>query len=223
MMTETPLPAGAAQRLALVKMPAQIAVLPRDHRGYPVPKFVLFIDGKPDFRIMDHGYLEHCIKHKTCWICAGRLGRGLTFALGPMCSINRVNSEPPCHLDCARYAVQVCPFLAIPPMRRISHNMPEHSKSAGIMIPRNPGVVGLWRCTHYKVARYPDGGVLFDIGEPSAVEWWREGRAAHRAEVLESIASGLPQLAAMAVEEGPASVADLQARHRAAMAWLPAS
>src|SRR4030095_12652609 len=81
------------------KMPSRMAKLPRDARGYPVPRFVSWYDGKPDFRIADTRYLEHCFRARTCWLCGELLGRYLAFVIGPMCAVNRTTAEPPCHRD----------------------------------------------------------------------------------------------------------------------------
>ena len=188
---------GARERLASVPMPARIAALARDHRGYPIPRFIdrkADQDGKPDFRIMNGEYLVRCVKNKLCWICGDVLGRNMTFPIGPMCAINRNTAEPPSHLECCRYSVKVCPFLSIPEMRRIGHNMPDNVWVSGEMIPRNPGAVCLWTVRQYKTWKPAPGELLFDIGEPDAVEWWCRGREATRAEVDASIESGLPLL-----------------------------
>jgi hypothetical protein len=42
-------------------MPARFARLPADERGYPVPKFVEWIDGKPDFRCVDSRWLTKTV------------------------------------------------------------------------------------------------------------------------------------------------------------------
>jgi len=188
------------ERLAQVPMPARIAGLPREHRGYPVPVFVQWRDGKPDFRVMRPDYLVHCVKHKVCWICGGPLGRNMTFPIGPMCMINRTSAEPPSHLECAEYSAKVCPFLAIPSMRRLPTKDIKLEVS-GQMIPRNPGVIGLWTVREYKTWRPPNGGLLFDIGEPTHVEWYCQGRVATRAEVAESIRTGMPSLVEMAKQD----------------------
>ena len=69
--------------------PDRIKRLPVDHRGFPVPYFVVWIDGKPDFRLVMPGRLGECFKNKICWICGEPLGRFLAFAIGPMCVFNR--------------------------------------------------------------------------------------------------------------------------------------
>jgi hypothetical protein len=212
--------AGARERIAAVPMPDRIRALPVDARGYPVPKFVEYRDGVPDFRIMDSRHLVSCVQRKICWVCGQPLGRNMSFAVGPMCIVNRTSAEPPSHLECVRYSAKVCPFLAIPAMRRIEHGLPEGHTQAGIGIKRNPGVICLWTVRAYKV--WKSGGVLFDIGEPDSVEWWARGRAATREEVEASITSGMPILQKMADEEGPGAQAELTRLYRRALPHLPA-
>lgn len=222
-MSETlDLPAGARERIAAVPMPARIARLIRDARGYPVPRFVLWRDGQPDFRIMDTDHLMACFTRDICWVCGDPMGRYKTFVVGPMCIINRTSAEPPSHLECGRYSAQVCPFLAIPAMRRIEAGMPDGVTQPGIGIKRNPGVVCLWTTRGYRIWQPPGGGVLFEIGEPTSVEWWSRGRTAQRAEVEASIETGLPLLENVARDEGPAALAELAAMHTKAMGYLPA-
>lgn len=227
-MSETVLPRGARERLAAVTMPSRIATLPRDKRGYPIPAFIDRkadkADGEPDFRIMNPHFLGRCVKQRRCWICGQILGRYQTFTIGPMCAVNRNTAEPPGHLDCAIYSARVCPFLSNPDMRRIDHNMPD-TQGAGIMIPRNPGVTCLWTTTRYRVWQQKSGGVLFDIGEPTGVQWWAHGRPATRAEIEASINSGMPLLRAQA-EMDPRkdeALEELQRYFVRAQQYLPAA
>ena len=220
----TDLPRGARERLTAVPMPPRIAALKRDRRGYPVPRFIdrkADIDGEPDFRIMDHAYLIRCIKHKICWICGERLGRYMTFPIGPMCAINRTIAEPPSHLECCHYAAKVCPFLAVPEMRRQQHNLPTNPWVSGELIKRNPGAICLWTVEKYRTWRPAPGELLFDIGEPHSVEWWSQGRTATRAEVDASIESGLPLLEDVARQQ-PGAMEALAECIRRAQPWLPA-
>src|SRR5690242_16765548 len=81
------------------------------HRGYPVPWFVADVDGVPDFRIVDARKFKPALEQRLCWLCGKPLGAYLAFPIGPMCAVNRVNSEPPSHRECAQWALQACPFL----------------------------------------------------------------------------------------------------------------
>lgn len=219
--------AGAATRLSSVEMPPRIAHLKRDRRGYPIPRFIdraADINGEPDFRIMNGAYLAECVKRKKCWICGEPLGRYMTFPIGPMCAINRIIAEPPSHLDCCRYSAKICPFLAVPAMRRIERNKPEGTWVSGEMISRNPGVICLWTVEQYKTWKPAPGEILFDIGEPSSVEWWSQGRHATRAEVDASIAGGMPILEDLARRDPtPGAFAHLMKCVERAQPFLPAS
>lgn len=223
-MSENPLPRGAAERLAAVPMPPRIAALKRDRRGYPIPRFIdrsADRDGEPDFRIMDGAYMARCIRNRICWICGDKLGRYMTFPIGPMCAINRNIAEPPSHLECCHYSAKVCPFLSVPEMRRIERGKLEGTWVSGEMIARNPGAICLWTVEQYRSWKPRPGELLFDIGEPVAVEWWARGRLATRAEVDASIDSGMPLLEESAREQ-PGAMEELAKYVQRAQHYLPA-
>jgi hypothetical protein len=193
--------------------PPRIARLPLDERGYPVPWFVGYVDDKPDFRLIGEGKIGDAIRFERCWLCGQRMGRNAAFVAGPMCAVNRTSAEPPSHWECADYAVRACPFLTMPKMERREGGLPAHAKDpAGVMLRRNPGAILIWLSRTWKPFRPPDGGVLFDIGDPVGVHWFVEGRPATRAEVEASLESGLPALMEMAQEEGARAVAELERR-----------
>src|SRR5438477_249547 len=79
-------------------------------------------EGEPDFRCADKRKFHRALKEKRCWVCGDKLGVHLAFVIGPMCAVNKVTSEPPCHLECAEYSVRICPFLSRPRMRRNEHD-----------------------------------------------------------------------------------------------------
>jgi hypothetical protein len=200
-------------RPGLPPLTGKVAALPIDERGYPVPWFVEWIDGKPDHRIMDRDKLRRAVRLGLCWVCGTPLGAYKAFLVGPMCAINRVNSEPPMHRECALYSVKACPFLSRPHMHRREAGIPDDIKPAhGVMVMRNPGAICLWTTKTFKpfnaIAGQP--GILFDLGEPDSTEWFAEGRAATRAEVDASINSGLPILLKPAIEDGPEAVTQLE-------------
>lgn len=182
--------------------PAAIKRLPTDHRGYPVPWFVQWIDGKPDFRVMDSDKWKKAVQFNRCWITGEQLGVHKTFVAGPMCGINRTSAEPPSKKENAIFAAKACPFLAIPKLKRgESGPCPKTSEGPGIAIMRNPGVAMLWTTRNYKIFN-ADGGYLINMGDPSEVLWFCEGREATRQEVMNSIEEGLPNLIKVADEDG---------------------
>jgi hypothetical protein len=202
--------------------PRWVRRLPVDRRGYPVPWFVAWIDGAPDFRVIRPRGIETAVKANLCWICGRTMGRLKSFVIGPMCVINRISSEPPSHPECATFAATACPFLTHPLARRGEGPMPEGASGpAGIMNPRNPGVAVVWSTLRFALA--PDrGGVLFNVGRPHRLAWYAHGREATRAECEASMLSGLPSLQALAQSDGAEALGDLAAKLAEAWALLPA-
>jgi hypothetical protein len=192
-----------------VPMPASIRGLPIDPvRKVPVPWFVAWIDGKPEFRVADQAKEALAVRERRCWVCGGVLDNRVTFLIGPMCVVNRISSEPPSHPACAEYSARACPFLSRPNMVRREGGLPEERSCAGIMVERNPGVTCLWTAKSPGAAPFPNGpGTLYRLWEPTGLSWWAEGRAATRAEVDASVESGLPILRQMAERQAPAAVA----------------
>jgi hypothetical protein len=191
-----------------IPLPLNMLSLPVDDRGFPVPWFVSWVEGKPDFRIVQTGKRGLAYKQERCWICGGKLGRLKASVVGPMCVVNKVSSEPPSHPECARYAAKACPFLSRPRMRRNEKDLPDARQNpGGIALDRNPGVAAIWFSLRMsKPFATGDGGYLFDLGPVDRVEWYAERRAATFDEVVTSIATGLPELSRLALAEGQEAV-----------------
>jgi hypothetical protein len=209
------------RKIEHLEMPDRMRRLPISDEGYPIPYFVPFVEGKPEFRGMDGEKLGLCVRLKRCWLCGQPLGVHMTFPIGPMCAVNRNIAEPPSHHECATYGARACPFLTQPRMRRNEKDLPEERRIAGIGIKRNPGVTCLWTTKSYKVWRPRGGGALFNIGDPEKVEWFAEGRPATRAEVLASMESGRPILQKVAADESEDAVVELAKMYDAALQLVP--
>lgn len=205
-----------------METPSGIAALPHDKHHRPIPWFVHRDDhGTPDFRVIRRGGVADALRFGLCWVCGRPRGRHAALMVGPMCAINRVSPDPPLHLPCAVYSARVCPFLATPTMRRRDRDLPEGHRMAEGAITRNPGCVGVWSSRTWAPIVTPGGDVLLGIGEPTSVSWWSHGRPATRAEVLESIETGLPILREVAERDGPDAVAELERLHQLALPLLP--
>jgi len=205
-------------------LPDRMKKLPIDERGYVVPWFVDWIDGKPEFRAMDRSKFIRAIRDRLCWTCGEKLGRHLAFVAGPMYGTTRTTSEPPNHYECALWSVQNCPFLSNPRMVRREGGLPPEAtaeNAPGIALMRNPGVAMIWVTRGYEKFRDAKGMTLLTMGEPDRVEWWQEGRRASREEVQISIDSGLPNLMALAKSEGSFAVEALGKAVRLLDHWLP--
>lgn len=207
-------------RSDLPEVPKRLRRLPVE-RGYPVPWFAAFVDGHYDFRVIGPNKIAQAVREKRCWTCGDILGVNLCFPIGPMCAINRTISEPPSHFECAEWSARACPFLTQKESERRTSNLPaDVVDAAGCGIKRQPGVILLWVTNSYRIMKVFNG-VLFNIGEPIKTIWMREGRIATRAEVLESIESGLPILEDAAKQDGQAGINELERRKHEAYKLLP--
>lgn len=214
-----------------IAMPDRMRRLPISETGYPVPYFVAWLDdngkrcdaghGKPDFRIIDTPKVAGMFRARLCWLCGQAMGQYMTFTIGPMCLVNMTSAELPSHFNCALYAAKACPFLTKPRMRRNDDGKETFKAPAGIGLDRNPGVVLLLTTKSFKPFSDGSGGTLFEIGKPTDLQWFCEGRKATREEVLHSFETGMPHLRKLAEREGKAAVADVDRRYARALAQLP--
>jgi hypothetical protein len=157
--------------------------LPVDARGYPIPHFVAWVDGKPDFRLLDDAKFARSLSEKTCTVCGIPLGRFKSFVGGPMNVLQRICGEPPMHRDCALFAVQACPFLLLPLARRRLANLPDDLQRVPgeeMFEEGNPGVTSIWTCTEFRAGRHVR---IFELGQATSLEWFTEGRPATTEEI----------------------------------------
>jgi hypothetical protein len=198
-------------RAGFVPMPKSMESLPIDSRGYPVPFFVAWINGKPDHRVMDAGKLPLALKKNFCWLCGKKMEKLNTFVIGPMCGITRTISEPPSHWERAHWAAITCPFLTRPMAKRRSSGLADDLTWSPDGLKRNPGCVAVWQTDSFKVFS-TNHGKLFSIGEPVRIKWICEGRDATKDEVLESVNSGIGILQDQAKSQGADAMRDLTVR-----------
>jgi hypothetical protein len=222
------------QSLWSIPTPDRIKRLPISPTGFYVPWFVQWFKGRepcdygsgePDFRVVDSRKMEQALRRNLCWICGGPLGVHRASVIGPMCALNRCISEPPSHTDCAEYAAHACPFLATPRAKRNEKDLPDERVAPSGMIRRNPGAIGVWVARKVTPFRQ-EQSILFRLGEPENVLWFAQGRKATRAEVLDSIDSGLPLLRAEGKRQGlgEAAVEEEIVRGMTEIErWLPAA
>jgi hypothetical protein len=97
--------------------PDRIARLPHDPRGYPIPWAVLRgDDGTPFFTINDDRKALEALRRSLCPICGDYLGRWRWFVGGPRSAFdpNGYYLDLPGHRECMEFALQTCPYLALP-------------------------------------------------------------------------------------------------------------
>lgn len=204
-------------------MPRALRNRPVDDVGRPVPFFVQYVDGKPDFRIMSADSYRACMMMGLCWTCGERLKRGTgTFVVGPMCVLNGTSAEPPSHYACGHWSARACPFLNNPGKVRREGGLDQLDVAdvAGIMIARNPGVIALATSDRWRSFNVPNG-VLYNF-IPKSVEWMSQGREATDDEVWWSVETGIRALIDMADEEGDGArdALRIQTMQRIAQ-WFP--
>lgn len=203
-----------------IPLPPRLARRPVSERGFPVPWFCSFRDGKWDFVNLDPRKIGIAYNQQLCWLCGEKLGQYKAFCIGPMCSINRVTSEPAQHLECSRYAVAACPFLARPNAKRNDAATVAPGNIVGIHLAHNPGACLIWVTKSYRPMRVDDG-VLFQLGDPVELSWWAEGRKATRAEIDAAMAKGLPHLRRVAAMDGSEAMHELEQQITHAEKLLP--
>lgn len=189
-----------------VEVPKYLEGRPR-FGGYIVPYFVCWYLGRepvhertpgavPSFQTVDAVRAIHCRRQRLCWICGKQIGTYKWFVFGPAGVVAQQSVEPPSHMDCAHYAVQVCPFMLNPNKHiRVNRPLRESEQVTPDLSTHNPGVSVLWVTkTFLPVPIDPKNGVYrYDVGEPEMIEYWREGRKATRAEIKAAFNLSLAQ------------------------------
>jgi len=69
----------------------------KTYGGYPVPFVQMWIDGKPDFRVIDPVKTTRCVNEKLCAICGVKLGEFCYFIGGDLCKQNHLFTDPAMH------------------------------------------------------------------------------------------------------------------------------
>lgn len=164
-----------------VVVPKRMRTLERDARGYPIPFIVLRDKLKqPMFTINDVRRTTECRTRRLCSICGKRLDT-MWFVGGTRCFIHDRGAfiDPPLHYECGEYALQVCPFLAMPSYnKRIDskklkpENMHEHMALLSIdhMDPAQPEFFGIG---HGSPVAFD--GKVYGVLRWEYVEWWHNG------------------------------------------------
>ena len=170
-----------------VEMPPSLAARPRDARGFPIT-FVTLIDsqGQPDFTTLDARKIEACITQGICGLCGERWPSPSNspagarrpddhlraFVGGPLSCESRMFYDPPMHVECAEYAMQVCPHIATPTARYKKQALGGPEQRAQIIgaDDKRPEKFGLLLCHSYDIT-WHQGQPIFLAGLPISVHW----------------------------------------------------
>lgn len=209
----------------LPPVPERIKALPVSDKGYPIPYFVAYIDGKPDFRVVDERKWYSALVLRKCWVCGQPLGSRVAFVGGTLIVVNHISAEPPSHVECAEFAVRACPFLLLPESKRRQAGIDELPTKplGGVTLDDNPGVAAVCvvKSNQYRTEKQ-NGGRIVTLGEIERVNWYKGGEIATRADVVEAMDTAIAKVLAMVPV--PATEYDkmlLDARRREALTYLP--
>jgi hypothetical protein len=95
----------------MAQIPAFLSHL-KIYNGYAVPFIQMWIDGKPDFRVVDPAKVLECVNKSLCAICGVKLGEFCYFIGGDLSKDNQLFADPPMHEQCAEFASKTCPFVS---------------------------------------------------------------------------------------------------------------
>lgn len=170
------------KRVREVPIPALMQHLDLDRRGYPIPANAMRdVKNEPAFTVNNsHWVDEHQKRHAEvhCGICGGVLTPGVDmwFLGGPMSAFHEYGAynDGPLHRDCARYALQVCPYLALPKgvynkrldEKGIRNPLPDYVITADpTMIADKPPCYVMGLCDGFNLSYHPSAalGISLDL------------------------------------------------------------
>lgn len=164
--------------LTKIPLPLHMQRLPRDERGYPVPKFATWVGGRPDFKQVNAQAWLECVRGDKCGICGNRLARFKALVGGPQSIDSRRFTDAPMHPQCAEYALRVCPFLAAP-----KFGYDKSQPFSQHMSPDRPEKFGMGITSDVQLQWLPDNTpVLVAWPWISPVRWWCQGKRLDHAE-----------------------------------------
>jgi hypothetical protein len=138
-------------------IPKELAHLKIDERGYPVPYFVSWVDGKPEFRFLDHSRQEMIIEKGVCHICGKKLNKDYNYVIsGPIGYQNRISSDAAMHRVCAEFSLKACPHLYLQKAERRENDELGKAVSAlpSPVVKEKPSILLLVRISKYKTVKH---------------------------------------------------------------------
>lgn len=136
----------------MTAIPGFLAHLPVFAR-LPVPYFTLIEDGVPNFRAHEPRAHRRAIMERLCGVCGKRLSWWLWSVVGPNELTQGATFMPAMHEPCMRYALSVCPFLAV--QDRVARGSGRHQVPTAVVptavVKPKPQRLALIRYRHYQV------------------------------------------------------------------------
>jgi hypothetical protein len=179
-----------------IPLPERMKSMPTDKRGFPIP-YVVAIDasGNPQFTVNDAVKQITAIHQQLCGICGQRMPQDDIWLVGgPKSAFHPHGAyiDGPLHGECARYALQVCPYLAISatyrPHIEVS-KLQARFKDTAILIdptvdPSRPPFFVMVRTEQITITPQ---GYLVPIRPHWAAEFWKGGEPMSREEATKQL------------------------------------
>ena len=172
-----------------VPIPPDLQDNDRDRRGLPIP-YVVYrdVNGAPHFSVNNTAVVDEVLEKRLCGLCGKPLTPGQIWLVGgPGSSFldDGMYIDPFLHEDCGRYAVQVCPFLAVKSYARVEGRT---LKAGDIhddlylhdnqIAPPRPPFFALTRTAGFSLVDPADGSgqkYILPARPWLAIEFWRNG------------------------------------------------
>jgi len=137
--------------MAKIPIPAFLSHLKVTDKGYPIPYFVAYVDGKPDFRLLDPQKQVRCADMFLCGICGKKLfKKAYYFISGPQGYTNKISTDPAMHRECAEYSLNACPHLHIQKTVRREKGLERLHEEQSDWMADKPETMLLVKCDKYK-------------------------------------------------------------------------
>jgi hypothetical protein len=134
-----------------IEIPDRLKNLKLDDRGFPIPFFVAWVDGKPDFRLLDPDKQRMCAEQHKCAICGTRMRDVYYFLGGPLTCKNQYSTDPAMHRECAEFSLRACPHMFFQKAERNERgSVYQHSKKNPFLIADKPDELYLIKASKYK-------------------------------------------------------------------------
>jgi len=136
-----------------LEIPKELSHLKIDSRGYPIPYFVSYINGKPEFRFIQPERIMMIIERKVCHICGKPLPKDFCYFIsGPMGLQNRISTDAGMHRVCAEFSLIACPHLFFQKSERRHNDALAQTIDKGrAIIVDKPDTLFLVKCDKWKV------------------------------------------------------------------------
>lgn len=180
-----------------IPIPFPLSRNDRDRRGLPIPVIIYRDkDGTPHFTVDDTRMVNHVLANRLCGLCGGKLKLGQMWLIAGGDSWRREDelfTAPPAHEACARYAIQVCPFMAASSYSRLieEKTLKGHALHDSIGVhndqirPPRPAYFTLFRTSSVTLIAAGDGSgrnYLKPRRPWKNVEFWRAGKPISQAQ-----------------------------------------